>query len=104
MIEILNAEEKHRANPKSFWIPTQLQRYGLKPGNVAKLIFRETTGPSDPSAERMWVLIKSVKRNGKPSYIGSVDNHPITPHGPKYGHTVVFGPEHIIDVYTDPLP
>lgn len=97
-----NAEERHRAAPRSFFIPSREERDSLEAGSLVQLLF-EIDDPSEgmPSAERMWVQVLS---RGGGNYVGALDNQPnvITAVGP--GNRIVFGPEHVISVWvTNPI-
>ncbi|AUL95867.1 hypothetical protein FORC54_1722 [Vibrio vulnificus] len=50
------------------------------------------------SIERMWVEVKGLEKG---LYVGTLDNDPYGNALLKYGDDVVFGPEHIIDIYEE---
>lgn len=72
----LESGEQYHANaPGTFWIPDRADRENLKPGDLAKLIFRiSLDGSEEPSVvERMWVLVRERVTGG---YLGILDNNP----------------------------
>ncbi|MFS1945859.1 DUF2314 domain-containing protein [Vibrio lentus] len=93
--ELLNKE-----NPDTFWVPSHDARSSIKSGAIVKLIFNmlESETEDEVSIERMWVEVKSLD-NGL--YIGTLDNDPDGKVSLKCGDDVVFGPEHIIDIYEE---
>lgn len=70
-----DGEDCHRAAPETFWIPDLVDREGLQPGDLAKLIFRiSVDNLKEPvSVERMWVLVRERIPGG---YLGVLDNDP----------------------------
>lgn len=96
---LADAEEKHAASPRSFFIPARSERESLAPGALAKLMFELVDpGQDDPRAERMWVEV--VRRVGD-RYVGVLTNVPgvITTIEP--GGLVEFGAEHVIGTLDD---
>lgn len=95
-----NGEKLHRENPETFLIPDLELRCSVLPGAIVKLIFNmlENDKTDETSVERMWVVVKSVD-NG--FYVGTLDNDPYGNVSIKCGDEVVFGAEHIIDIYED---
>ena len=103
-----SAEDRHNANPDTFWIPDLDTRQSLERGTAARLLFViETLGEDDrieATVERMWVVV-SDRIGGQ--YIGRLTNRPasIVPDERTYlviDCEVPFGPEHVID--TDEPP
>ena len=92
-----DGEVIHRDNPKSFFIPSRMQRENLLPGELVKLIFRITVGPKT-DIERMWVIVKA-RTDG--AYVGTLDNDPFCTTELKSGHEIQFGPEHVIQIYEE---
>ena len=86
----INAVERNRENPDTFWIPPKEDRMGVKTGSHVKLIFE-----ADADGERMWVL---VTRNKSGVYKGTLDNHPVFDHDLYHGDTVKFTAENIIAI------
>lgn len=89
--------------PQSFKIPGESKRYSLKAGSTVKLQF-EFSLPNPESAEndlfgeRMWV---DVTGSSGPYLIGELANMPCCSDEQKNltaGDTVVFLPEHVIDI------
>jgi len=92
-----NGEKLNKDSPETFSIPPRAQRDSLLPGELVKLIFRMSLG-EDVQIERMWVIIKSRTDTG---YIGTLDNDPFCTKELQAGAEVVFGPEHIIQIYEE---
>ena len=87
--------ELNRQYPSTFVIPSKEEISQLRIGDLAKLIFRE-----DTSVERMWVKISDISLIGdKNSFIGTLDNDPYGLETIKYGDTVIFSPEHVIQIF-----
>lgn len=85
--------------PYTFYKPSGEVVSLLKPGNLAKLIFRfESDDPDAPGAERMWVVITEVNENG---FSGYLDNDPVYIKDLKYKDPVRFQECHIIDTDLD---
>jgi hypothetical protein len=103
--ELEDAEERHRAHPESFEIPSAEERASLAPGTLVKLLFlflNEEDGKPIIDCERMWVRI-TERRNG--GYAGQLENMPATSDVLAPGAIVEFGPQHIATVTiprTDP--
>ena len=116
-----NAEDRHRENPDTFWIPAKHRREYLKTGAIVKLIFDDK--------ERMWVTVTERTETGyegtlssiptlivdnkesisvtvaertEIGYLGILNSIPLglqTEGKLRYGDVVEFGPEHVIDIY-----
>ncbi len=92
--------------PKSFKIPEESERYSLKTGDTVKLHFEFSLpntegGENDLFGERMWV---EVTGSSGPYLIGKLDNTPCCSDEQdnlKAGDTIVFLPEHVIDIWED---
>jgi hypothetical protein len=104
--QLLSAEESHRRNPSTFWIPSLDARSSLQRGQAAKLMFEieaDEDGSVDRGVERMWVLI--TERVGE-IYIGVLVNTPSLDAPDEFhlrlGAEVPFLPEHIIDIDDPP--
>ncbi len=98
-----DAEERNRAHPDTFYIPSETERKTLRAGDFAKVIF----DVSGYLAERMWVEITGL---GDPAngvrYVGKLANEPskIAAHDNStavnplvVGMQVCFEPKHVID-------
>jgi hypothetical protein len=96
---LANAEEKHAAAPRTFFIPPRAERENLAPGSLAKLLF-ELVDPADgdPGAERMWVEVRQAQ-GGR--YVGSLANVPAAITTIEKDGLVEFGPEHVISTVDD---
>jgi len=91
---LADGEARHRAAPRSFFIPSRDERASLAVGDIAKLLF-EIVGPpaGTPSGERMWVEV-TVHEHGQ--YEGTLLNDPAAITTIRAGEVVRFGPEHVI--------
>ena len=91
-----DAEEQHRAHPRSFFIPGREERESLEPGAVTRLLFflREP-GEGDPQAERMWLEVRSGEAG---RYVGVLMNRPVAIGDLAQHDLVAFGAEHVIAV------
>ena len=94
---LLDAEERHRADPMTFSIPRSDIRRSLGLGSRVKLLF--AVGTDDPpSAERMWVEVTQVL--GK-RYVGQLANEPVAIADLEFGDEVTFGPEHVAAIWRE---
>ena len=84
----------HREFPDTFWIPPQEQRESLKPGDLAKLIFRIEVG-GEAHVERMWVQVTEVRPE---FYVGELGNNPFCTDEIRSGQKVEFHADHVIDI------
>jgi len=90
-----DGEQLNKKNPRTFHIPSKVERDTLKTGDIVKLIFLFDDEGSMP--ERMWVKIISKDEN---QYKGILDNDPYTTKTIKAGDDVIFGSENIIQIYS----
>jgi hypothetical protein len=75
---LLSGVKSNKRAPKTFYIPTERQRTGLKVSDIAKLIFDiEDRYDRTIYGERMWVEVTG--RVG-PYYLGALRNPPLTAH------------------------
>jgi hypothetical protein len=88
-----NAEEKNRAHPTTFFIPSRELRDGLTVDTLVKLLFEGVDGRS----ERMWIKVTEVLSG--PRFKGVLDNDALSPLLPKCGSIIEFGPENILSIY-----
>lgn len=96
---LADAEERHAASPRTFFIPSRSEREGLATGDLAKLMFELVdAGEDDPAAERMWVEVVEV-RAGR--YVGVLTNVPRAITTIEQGDSVEFGPEHVLSTLED---
>ncbi len=93
-----DGEARHIAHPDSFWIPDLELRTGVVAGSIVKLIFAIANGEDELGFERMWVVVEHAHGT---LFMGRLDNAPLTAGRLGPGHPVFFGPEHIIDIWTD---
>lgn len=82
--------------PETFSIPPRLEREKIAPGDLAKLIFRIGIA-EECFVERMWVAVTEKRKDGR--FIGMLDNDPYCTESIRSGMEVVFGPEHIIQIW-----
>jgi hypothetical protein len=105
--ELRSAEESHRRNPESFWIPPLDVRQNLRRGQAARLIFDielDEDGKVVVQGERMWVVVSEKVGD---TYIGILDNKPASfERGDSvylcFGAEVPFRAEHVIDTADPP--
>lgn len=93
-----NGEELNKEFPETFFIPPRVKRDALLAGELVKLIFRIELG-DEVHVERMWVIVNARTESG---YTGTLDNDPYCTKELQSGAEVVFGPEHIIQIYEEP--
>ncbi len=91
---LLNGEDRHAENPDTFEIPSRKKREALRPGMHAKLCF-EFHSASRVSGERMWVKVTECQAG---RYAGTLANDPTATKALKFGDTIEFGPEHVINI------
>jgi uncharacterized protein YegJ (DUF2314 family) len=84
----------HREFPDTFQIPSQERRESLRPGDLAKLIFRIEFG-DEAHVERMWVQVTEVRPE---FYVGVLDNDPRCTDEIRSGMRVEFHADHVIDI------
>jgi hypothetical protein len=94
---LLDAEERHRADPLTFSIPRSDVRRSLSVGSRVKLLFGLGAG-QPPSAERMWVEVVAVHGS---RYLGRLDNEPVAIADLELGAEVSFGPEHVAAIWRE---
>jgi hypothetical protein len=94
-----NAEEIRKANPYTFYRPSEAIIDKLKVGDIVKLIFNfKSDDPELPTGERMWVIIESINKGG--TYKGKLDNDPYHIKDLKSGDEIEFNRDHIIQYDT----
>jgi len=100
-----SAEERHRAEPEKFQIPSFAERNGVEVGSRVKLLVlllgRDDSGPFI-QCERLWVTVEEASA---PGYIGRLESLPVTSDVLQPGAMIAFGPHHIAAVLvrtTDP--
>jgi hypothetical protein len=93
---LLDGEKQHAAHPQTFHIPPRAERESLEPGVYAKCVFSD--GGKD--GERMWVRVD--RRLADDQYVGTLRNDPAFLTCIRCDDTVLFGPEHVIDIW-EPL-
>jgi uncharacterized protein YegJ (DUF2314 family) len=101
--ELESGVARHQAAPETFWIPSQIERASVKPGQAVKLLFlielEEPDVDTDVECERMWVLVS--EKVGE-HYRGFLDSEPAAACNLTVGQEVYFSPEHIIDIGDPP--
>ena len=103
--ELRSGLAQHQSTPHTFYLPPEEARQGLTVGDLVKLPFEiqiptedGDSGDFSTFGERMWVVVEG--RVG-PYYVGSLNNIPVTSDEQDnlfIGDTVVFLPEHVIDI------
>jgi len=92
-----DGEQWHREFPKTFEIPDLALRKILRPGDLAKLMFRiSIQNEAEEEVERMWVIIRERTADG---YIGMLYNKPSSiPENGRlwFGTELLFEYRHII--------
>jgi hypothetical protein len=70
-----DGEARHAEAPETFWLPPRRRRECLRPGELAKLIFRISVDDDNEgvAVERMWVVVRETIPDG---YLGVLDNEP----------------------------
>jgi hypothetical protein len=95
-----DGEQWHREFPETFEIPDLALREILRPGDLAKLMFRiAIEGAEEEEVERMWVIIRERTSSG---YVGMLYNKPSSiPQNDRlwFGTELPFEYRHIIDVH-----
>ena len=89
-----NGAETHREFPDTFEIPSQAERESLRPGDLAKLMFR-IEFDDEAHVERMWVQVAEVKPE---FYVGVLDNDPDCTEEIRIGMRVEFHADHVIQI------
>jgi hypothetical protein len=99
-----DGEQRHLAAPESFPIPSAAQRARLRPGDLAKLIFR-ITHDGTVDVERMWVRVDHVlppdPGHASGHYLGTLDNRPVCTGEFGPGTIVRFHARHVIGIWAD---
>jgi hypothetical protein len=91
-----DAEEQHRAHPRSFFIPSRAERETLAPGRDVRLSFLRRNPPGgEPSGERMWLQVESAGADG---YVGVLKNEPVFIEDLAAFDHVAFAARHVIAV------
>jgi len=96
---LADAEARHAASPRAFFIPPLEHRCTLGVGRLVKLLFvcapREVGGRVH-DGERMWVEVVAAGREGR--YTGRLANDPIVVTELVRDDLVEFGPEHVVAI------
>ena len=101
---LVSAEDRHRASPATFEIPTLQERQTLKIGDAAKLLFdietKENGKTIDRGVDRMWVIVKRTQG----AYLGVLDSDPGLADNLdlRRGDTITFQPRHICSIKRPP--
>jgi hypothetical protein len=100
---LMDAGAIAKANPYTFYKPSEQAIALLRAGNYVKLIFAfKSDEPGMPSAERMWVRIDHIEAE---MFHGTLDNDPLFIKGLVAGASLTFESCHIIEVdLDDPVP
>ena len=95
---ILNAEERAKSYPDTFFIPSLEDRESIEPGSLVKLIFSGRDSSGRAVNERMWVRVES--RGASRVYRGQLDNDPVFLRGLRRGDRISFRPIHVTEIIT----
>lgn len=90
MYTLVDGVERNRENPKTFIIPTLLDKMAVSEGEYVKLCFME-----GEYGERMWVKVTSITGD---SFKGILENYPRDLDSVTWGDEVEFQSRHIIGV------
>jgi len=98
--KLMDGEKRNLANPDTFQIPDLSIRNNLPLDECyAKLGFTIPRRENRPSAERMWVRVKS--KDSKGVYTGELSNQPAFVPNLFHGAVVRFKAKHVINVQLD---
>lgn len=103
--ELLNAIEEHHKAPQTFDIPSEEERFGLRTGQMVKLLFAVLLPEFDKptiQVERMWVTITALHNC---VFQGRLESLPALTDRLHPGDIVFFTPDHVATVMiprTDP--
>jgi len=89
-----DCEEKNKLYPETFALPPREQRYGLQPGDIAKLVFTRCDEPRE--TEQMWVVVTEVLGEGH--YQGELNNYPCVVDA-EAGDSCEFKASHVADIF-----
>jgi len=94
---LLDAEAQNESFPDTFPIPTRRERETLRTGDMVKLVFVLDPPPTEgPNAERMWVEVRKVYRDG--SYDGWLTNEPVVITSLQASVLIAFEPRHVAGI------
>ena len=103
--ELESAEERHRAAPEKFQIPSLAERSGLTIGTMVQLLVllpgRDGAG-AFIQCERLWVTVQEASTSG---YVGQFESLPVTSDVLQPGARIPFQPHHVSSILvptTDP--
>lgn len=97
---LVNADELAAEYKYTFYKPPRELIEKISVGEVVKLIFRfESDDPEAPGAERMWVLVEEIRKDG--TFKGRLDNDPKYIQDLKSDDPVIFSACHIINTDHD---
>lgn len=88
-----SAKEMNRKHPDTFEIPTDEEINSLAVGDHVKLLFVPNEGIKEKFGERMWVKINDIWEDN--TFVGNLDNEPITISDLKHGDIIMFKSEHV---------
>ena len=98
--KLRDSSETAREFKYTFFKSSEIDIAQVKPGENVKLIFDfSSDDPDAAEAERMWVLVDQVRKDG--TFIGSLDNTPRWIKDLHPGDTIEFDARHIINTEHD---
>jgi len=92
---LIDGDERHAANPKTWGMPSQRERLALKEGAVVKVGFQF---PLPKGGERLWYRV--VKVGEGPTFDLKLMNEPLGP----CPETVTVETKHILSIWDGPVP
>ena len=93
--EIDDIRETAKANPYTFYMPSQARLDAVGSGDIVKIIIRSVPQSYEYDAERMWVKVTNV--NGE-DWQGELDNYPFDIPQLKPSDTIKFKSWNVIDI------
>jgi hypothetical protein len=96
---LVDAERAYRVRDGVYWVPPAAERFGLRRGMLARLLFAwAEPDPDDPGRERLWVEVERALRRGDGAFLGRLLAEPAANAPVGEGALVWARPEHVLDV------
>jgi hypothetical protein len=93
-----DVEARQRESPRHYPIPPSVERKGLQPGDLVKLVFLVDGNP-DADGERMWVEVLALDDDG---FVGTLANQPRLV-ALEEGAEIRFQPRHVAAIVFEPI-
>lgn len=90
---LADADERHRASPDTFEVPSPEEKAAVRSGDLVKLIFVPRRG----TVERMWTLVERIEGD---TLVGRLDNEPLGIRGLEVGAVVSFERRHVCQIWS----